>query len=424
MADVAAVETPSVDEESATDSSERGPAYEPLDRGAPASWPARLGAVETVLLALVVAGDVVDHLPISLLLAAAFVGGVLLGCLPLAGRLFRWTTGWVIGSLAMGALFVVIALSRALLGTSRELFILVPLAGLVPIGADWRWAPRLRDWILVSGVLVVVVLGISVDTFDGIHRGRAILAAAAWLALALTSLRLLRHDLAVAVPRPSPATGAEARARPRGLLDVGLLVLASLLAAAYLVVLAGSLECGLHHATCAERAERARPEAVTEDEGAAVPTTHPVPTLFPQAEHASENDPPWLAIFVGIAVAALLVLGAVVWWARRRGRAERLHLGPDGIRFRPMSKWGEQMAFVIMAIGSQQGRPRLPAEPLAAYAEALAALPGVDQRVGEAGAIVSRALFGPGEPPIEQRAWAERILTALWSPVPAAPRVI
>src|SRR5262245_60083798 len=216
------------------EASREQPPREPLERGAPASWPGRLGAAETALLVFAIAGDVVDHLPVAGGLAAAFLLGLALGLVPQIQRAFHWITGWIAGCILMGCVFAVVVSLNIVFGTPHVLLLTVPLVGLVPMAADWRYASRLRLWIRASGLALILVVGISVDTFAGIPRGRALLAAGAWLAVALTTLRVLNYDINAAVPRPAPESGGEARAKRRNPLDLPLLALATLLGLVYL----------------------------------------------------------------------------------------------------------------------------------------------------------------------------------------------
>jgi hypothetical protein len=383
-----------------------------IERGAPASWPSRIGALEVALLALVIAGDVVDHLPISALLGAGVLFGFVIGCIPPVRRMFTWITGWIIALIFMGVTFTVVITLGIMVGTPHALLVSVPLVGLVPLAADSAWASRLRTWILFTGLGVIVVIGISVKTFDGVPSDRARLAAVAWIALALITLRSIHNDIAAGVPRASPADGGEARAPRRGPLVLIALVLASLLALMYLRDVDASLNCGLHHATCAER--RAQQAKEQDDTHITLPsTTTTRPQVFQEPDKQEESGiQPWVLLAILAAVVVVVLLG-VAWWTRRRRRYRGgLWLGPGGFATRS-SKWGEEMTRRLNALGERYNRPRGGAEPVASYAEALGEDSIRDPRLGGVGSVVSSAFFGRSEPPAEQQAWAEAVLTEL-----------
>lgn len=98
-------------------------------------------------------------------------------------------------------------------------------------------------------------------------------------------------------------------------------------------------------------------------------------------------------------VAVLLALAAGAWWlAKQVGRPDP----PDA------PPWALALVAAMADEGRRRGRPRGRAEPVPAFAAALAEGPLPDARLAPLADVLSQALFSRSQPSEEQRAWAEQ----------------
>ena len=112
-------------------------------------------------------------------------------------------------------------------------------------------------------------------------------------------------------------------------------------------------------------------------------------------------DPPWL-LLLGLLLAAVAIALAVWWWRTRDGAPAGRRVG-----------WAEGVVARLGREGARRGRPRSPAESVLVYAGELADGPLPDERLREAGSILSSALFGGRDASPEQQVWVEDVLASV-----------
>ena len=113
-------------------------------------------------------------------------------------RFFRGISGFGAGIAAMIVLSVLWTAAE-----SRDLsfpYALVPLGGLVVVGADWCWVERLRPMTVVSGLGIAFLYDHDIVS--------ALVLALAWFAVAAAALWSLQRDRHRALPTPTPLGGA------------------------------------------------------------------------------------------------------------------------------------------------------------------------------------------------------------------------
>lgn len=202
---------------------------------APARWPGQLAAYLVVVLALGLLCAWADARSTFVLAAGALGLGVAVGVLSPVGAAFRNLSGVVVAMLVVFVAVLLLAWTDGqLLGERPWLAVLA--AGLLTVGLDWRFVPRLRARAVLSGVLVVPVAGAG--------AAWAYAGALTWFVALLGTLWLLEQDQRHAVMRPVPLTEApdEDRARPADLARTLAIALAVGLLA---TVVFGDLRCTL-----------------------------------------------------------------------------------------------------------------------------------------------------------------------------------
>ena len=103
----------------------------------------------------------------------------------------------------------------------------------------------------------------------------------------------------------------------------------------------------------------------------------------------------WWFVLAGLAAIALALL--VRWLVRRRRRRRAV-------------PWATRYLARLSRLGARRGRPRRPAETPAEYAAALASGVLADERLHDAGRLVTEAAWSGREVPEASRSWAEDVL--------------
>jgi hypothetical protein len=364
---------------------------------------------------------------------------------------FENVSGVLVSFAALAVLFVAHAVTDArLLGDEPWLAALV--VALVPIGLDWRFAPRLRARVVASGVVVVPLVGA--------HTSWSLAAAVVWFLAALVTLALLQRDSERAVLRPAraehPAPNEGRYAAIARTAAIGLVV------GAAAALMLGDLSCAgptqeapfgssdrlggaasrplpLPPSNGARPGDPVDPPSViVEHDGETVTLqrsdgtstvyefdgergqihvteldeaggvveqysidggdveVQPDGSAMAPRPDANDDDPSrgWIAIVA--AVVALVAAAIGWWWWRHRRHA------PDA-----PNDWAHRMAARLSREGARRGRARGPGETVATHARALAEGPLPDGRVVTVGQMVSAALFGRRAPAASDQAWAD-----------------
>ncbi len=205
----------------------------------PASgWSQALAYVEIVL-AISLLSVWLDRPSLALAAGAALAVGIVVSVATPIGGLFVNLSGAVVAVIAVvTALFIWAYAEEGVLGLEPWWFAVV---GLLPLGLDWRFAPRLRARAVASGVLVVPVVGAATDW------GYA--GAVAWFVLLCVLLWSLERDGQRAAMRPIPVDPRAApapRSRVADLLRTAGIALACGLLVALLL---GDARCSPREAT-------------------------------------------------------------------------------------------------------------------------------------------------------------------------------
>lgn len=112
-----------------------------------------------------------------------------------AGRLFRHIAGWVA---ALGVVLLLLTVWGFLEMSASVNWAptVIPYVGLFVVGLDWGYATRLRSVVVLSGLLLVPVIGELEPT--------SLLVALAWFAAAAASFWCAQRDVARAADHPAP----------------------------------------------------------------------------------------------------------------------------------------------------------------------------------------------------------------------------
>lgn len=164
---------------------------------APASWRTQLAAYLVVVLALGLWFAWTGHSATLGMCAVALGAGVAVGRITPAGSWFVNVSGVVAAVTAAAVCATLLGLTDGrLLGDEPWLAPL--LVGLVVLGVDWGYAPRLRARAVASGLLVLPFLGVG--------EAWGYWGAAAWFAGLVGTLWSVEQDAAAAALQPVPLT--------------------------------------------------------------------------------------------------------------------------------------------------------------------------------------------------------------------------
>ena len=200
---------------------------------APAGWAGQLASYAQILLAIGLWSAWTDNLGPLAASAGALGIGILFGTLTPVGAWFVNLSGTVA---ALAAVFVtVVALGFSdgrLFGDEPWLIVLV--VGLVVLGLDWRFVPRLRARAVASGLLVVPLVGAD--------ERWAFVGACCWFVGVLLTLWLLERDVRTAALRPVPLAETTSE-RPTNALDLVRAAGIALAIALVALLLVGDMTC-------------------------------------------------------------------------------------------------------------------------------------------------------------------------------------
>lgn len=427
----------------------------------------RLGqcaAYAQIVLAAALASAWLERPELVAVTAVTLGGAIVIGEVAGISPRFENVSGVLVSFAALAVLFVAHAVTDArLLGDEPWLVALV--VALVPIGLDWRFAPRLRARVVASGVVVVPLVGAQTSW--------SLAGAVVWFLAALVTLAFLQRDAEHAVLRPAqterPAPSERRYAEIARTAAIGLVVGA----AAALVL--GDLSCTsptqqaqfgvsdviggsanrplpLPPTDGAEPGDPVDPSSVIVEHDGETVTLHrsdgtstvyefdgeqgqihvteldedgtivdeysidgedvvvqPDGSAVAPSPDADDDAPSrgWIAAIVAAVVA--LAAAAIGWWWWRHRR-----VAPDA-----PNDWAHRMAARLSHEGARRGRARGPGETVATHARALADGPLPDGRVVAVGQMVSAALFGRRAPDASDQAWADAAIDEATTQHPA-----
>lgn len=418
----------------------------------PASRLGQFAAYAQIVLAAALASAWLERPALVAVTAVTLGGAIVIGEASGLSARFENVSGVLVAFAAIAVLFVAHAVTDArLLGDEPWLAFLV--MALVPIGLDWRFAPRLRARVVASGVVVVPLVGAQ--------TGWSLAGAVVWFLAALVTLALLQRDVELAVLRP--ARTEHPPPRERRYADIARTAAIGLVVGAAAALLLGDLSCtsptsqAPFGASDVLGGSDSRPLPLPPTEGAqpgdpvdppSVIVEHDGETVTLQRSDGTstvyefdgergqihvteldedgtivdeysidgedievepgggavapipddEDEAPWrgwiAAVAAAIAIAAAVAIG---WWWWRRGRD-----GPHA-----PNDWAHRMADRLSREGARRGRARRPGETVATHARALADGPLPDERLVTVSQMVSAALFGRRAPDASEQTWAD-----------------